>query len=211
MPCRNGRMHIELVSFGPLFSFGTSMNLRGILTCLSSMWICDYSGMGTKRRYRDTDVHDSSDFFHVQYIFVLLHRWTAHRRGMILFLQLPPSSWWFWWSIGDKELMDCNFWFLWQCRKVGEMTYMIDWYRLPSKTTLGLILTISTAQRPATITAGRLVELSLSSFCSVSYSLQYFTFASRKYFERVVKCTCDYFQVVRTSVTYLNLLRTVVL
>lgn len=45
---------------------------------------------------------------------------------------------------------------------------MIDWYRLPPKKSLGFILTIATAQRPSTITAGRLVNLSLGTFCSVS-------------------------------------------
>nr|AXM05137.1 odorant receptor [Campoletis chlorideae] len=69
-----------------------------------------------------------------------------------------------------------------ECEKIGETTYMIDWYRLPPKKSSGLILTIATAHRPSTITAGRLVDLSLGTFCSV----------------------------VKTSVTYLNLLRTVI-
>ncbi|KAK0173645.1 hypothetical protein PV328_006811 [Microctonus aethiopoides] len=67
-----------------------------------------------------------------------------------------------------------------QCKKVGETTYMIDWYRLPEKEALGLTLTIVTAQNPVIITAGKIVELSLNSFCTV----------------------------MRTSVAYLNLLRT---
>ncbi|XP_043282232.1 odorant receptor 22c-like [Venturia canescens] len=70
-----------------------------------------------------------------------------------------------------------------ECKKIGETTYMIDWYRLPSKKALGLILTIATSNRPSTITAGQLIDLSLGTFCSV----------------------------VRTSVTYLNLLRTLIL
>ncbi|KAK0096367.1 hypothetical protein PV326_005681 [Microctonus aethiopoides] len=67
-----------------------------------------------------------------------------------------------------------------QCKKVGETTYMIDWYRLPEKEALGLTLTIVTAQNPVIITAGKIVDLSLNSFCTV----------------------------MRTSVAYLNLLRT---
>ncbi|XP_034944551.1 LOW QUALITY PROTEIN: uncharacterized protein [Chelonus insularis] len=53
-----------------------------------------------------------------------------------------------------------------ECRKVGETSYMIDWYQLPEKKALGLKLTIATAQNPVTVTAGKLVELSLHSFCT---------------------------------------------
>ncbi|THK33030.1 odorant receptor Or2-like [Diachasma alloeum] len=67
-----------------------------------------------------------------------------------------------------------------ECKKVGETTYMMEWYRLPDKKALGLTLVISTAQHPVTITAGGMIALSLSSFCTV----------------------------IRTAVTYLNLLRT---
>ncbi|XP_043283189.1 uncharacterized protein [Venturia canescens] len=67
-----------------------------------------------------------------------------------------------------------------KCRKVGEKTYMIDWYKLPRKTALGLALTIATADRPITITAGKLTNLSLTTF----------------------------FNVVKTSIGYLNMLRT---
>ncbi|KAK0096370.1 hypothetical protein PV326_005684 [Microctonus aethiopoides] len=67
-----------------------------------------------------------------------------------------------------------------ECKKVGETTYMIDWYRLPEKEALGLTLTIVTAQNPVIITAGKLVDLSLNSFC----------------------------HIMQTSIAYLNLLRT---
>ncbi|XP_063993422.1 uncharacterized protein LOC135171052 isoform X2 [Diachasmimorpha longicaudata] len=67
-----------------------------------------------------------------------------------------------------------------ECKKVGQTTYMMEWYRLPEKKALGLTLVISTAQHPVTITAGGMIALSLSSFCAV----------------------------IRTAVTYLNLLRT---
>lgn len=45
---------------------------------------------------------------------------------------------------------------------------MIDWYRLPEKKALGLTLTIATAQNPITITAGKVFNLSLNGFCTVS-------------------------------------------
>ncbi|KAG8040537.1 hypothetical protein G9C98_002533 [Cotesia typhae] len=70
-----------------------------------------------------------------------------------------------------------------KCSEVGETTFMIDWYRLPERKALGLTLTIATAQNPITITAGKIFDLSLNGFCTV----------------------------IRTSVTYLNLLRTFML
>ncbi|KAK0168483.1 hypothetical protein PV327_002275 [Microctonus hyperodae] len=66
------------------------------------------------------------------------------------------------------------------CKKVGETTYMIDWYRLPERNALALTLTIVTAQKPIIMSAGKFVDLSLSSFSSV----------------------------MRTAIAYLNLLRT---
>nr|AXM05140.1 odorant receptor [Campoletis chlorideae] len=67
-----------------------------------------------------------------------------------------------------------------KCQKVGEKTYMIDWYKLPSKTALGLTLTIATADRPITITAGKMTNLSLTTF----------------------------FSVIKTAIGYFNILRT---
>ena len=44
---------------------------------------------------------------------------------------------------------------------------MIDWYRLESKRARGLILILVMAKYPASITAGKMAELSMSSFCGV--------------------------------------------
>ncbi|KAK2583196.1 hypothetical protein KPH14_009216 [Odynerus spinipes] len=54
-----------------------------------------------------------------------------------------------------------------QCKNVGITSYMIDWYRLPRKKALGLILIIASSNSPIKLTAGKLFELSLASFCSV--------------------------------------------
>nr|XP_003700933.2 PREDICTED: odorant receptor Or2-like [Megachile rotundata] len=54
-----------------------------------------------------------------------------------------------------------------QCQKVGLSAYMIDWYRLREKKALGLILIVAVSNSSTKLTAGKLVELSLSSFCSV--------------------------------------------
>nr|UEN71187.1 olfactory receptor 4 [Gregopimpla kuwanae] len=68
-----------------------------------------------------------------------------------------------------------------ECSKVGEMTYMIDWYRLPGKQPLALCLIITMAHSPMTLTAGGAIQLSFRCFASV----------------------------IKTSMGYLNMLRTV--
>ncbi|XP_017795939.1 PREDICTED: uncharacterized protein LOC108577311 [Habropoda laboriosa] len=54
-----------------------------------------------------------------------------------------------------------------QCLKVGVSTYMIDWYRLPGKKAQGLILIFAVSNSSIKLTAGKIIDLSLSSFCSV--------------------------------------------
>ncbi|XP_076620192.1 odorant receptor 4-like [Colletes latitarsis] len=67
-----------------------------------------------------------------------------------------------------------------QCRKVGEMSYMIDWYRLPENKRLGLVLINMMSNATMKLTAGNLIKLSLNSFSVV----------------------------IKTSVAFLNMLRT---
>ncbi|XP_025158218.1 uncharacterized protein LOC105188545 [Harpegnathos saltator] len=67
-----------------------------------------------------------------------------------------------------------------QCKKIGEMSYMIEWHRLPKKKGLALVLIIVMSNASIKLSAGNLFELSLSTFGSV----------------------------VKTSVAYLNMLRT---
>ncbi|XP_029160847.1 uncharacterized protein LOC114932690 [Nylanderia fulva] len=55
-----------------------------------------------------------------------------------------------------------------QCKKVGEMAYFTDWYRLPHKTALGMVLIISRSSAVIKITAGKLIQLSLITFGDVS-------------------------------------------
>lgn len=47
---------------------------------------------------------------------------------------------------------------------------MINWYRLPHKTALGLILIISRSSTVIKLTAGKLVHLSIATFGDVSIS-----------------------------------------
>ncbi|XP_018046440.1 PREDICTED: uncharacterized protein LOC108685935 [Atta colombica] len=55
-----------------------------------------------------------------------------------------------------------------QCKKVGEIAYMTDWYHLPHKTAMSLILIISRSSVVIKITAGKMVQLSLVTFSDVS-------------------------------------------
>nr|XP_003700913.1 PREDICTED: odorant receptor 22c-like [Megachile rotundata] len=68
-----------------------------------------------------------------------------------------------------------------ECRKIGEMSYMIDWYRLPGKRKLSVILMIEMSNSSIKLTAGNIVILSYSKFGDV----------------------------VKTAVAFLNVLRTV--
>ncbi|XP_011880197.1 PREDICTED: odorant receptor 63a-like isoform X2 [Vollenhovia emeryi] len=67
-----------------------------------------------------------------------------------------------------------------KCKEIGEVSYMIDWHRLSGRKGLNLILMIAMSNTSIKLTAGNLFELSLSTFGDV----------------------------VRTSVAYLNMLRT---
>ncbi|XP_025075352.1 odorant receptor 82a-like [Pogonomyrmex barbatus] len=67
-----------------------------------------------------------------------------------------------------------------QCKQVGEIAYMTNWYRLPYKTARGLILIISRSSTVIKLTAGKLVHLSIATFGDV----------------------------MKTSMIYLNMLRT---
>ncbi|KAL2731022.1 odorant receptor 22c-like [Vespula squamosa] len=68
-----------------------------------------------------------------------------------------------------------------ECRKVAEATYMIDWYRLQGRKSLALLLIIAMSSSSIKLTAGKFVELSISSFGDV----------------------------IKASFAYLNMLRTV--
>ncbi|XP_043593309.1 uncharacterized protein LOC122572426 [Bombus pyrosoma] len=52
-------------------------------------------------------------------------------------------------------------------RKVGEMTYMIEWYRLYGKKKLCCVLIIAMSDSSRKLTAGNIVELSMSTFSDV--------------------------------------------
>ncbi|CAD1473643.1 unnamed protein product, partial [Heterotrigona itama] len=53
-----------------------------------------------------------------------------------------------------------------QCKSISLSAYMIDWYRLPRRKALGLILIFAISNNSTKLRAGKLIELSLGSFCS---------------------------------------------
>ncbi|XP_018310064.1 uncharacterized protein [Mycetomoellerius zeteki] len=56
-----------------------------------------------------------------------------------------------------------------QCKKVGEVAYMTDWYQLPHKTVLGLILIILRSRIVIKITAGKIFHMSIQTFGVILY------------------------------------------
>lgn len=52
--------------------------------------------------------------------------------------------------------------------KVGEVVYMTNWYYLPDKMILDLILIIARSSVVVQITAGKLIHMSIQTFTDVS-------------------------------------------
>ncbi|XP_020295537.1 uncharacterized protein LOC109860675 [Pseudomyrmex gracilis] len=67
-----------------------------------------------------------------------------------------------------------------QCKKVSETSYMIEWHRLPGTTALAVILMIAMSNSSVRLTAGNIIKLSI----------------------------CSFGDVIKTSIAYLNMLRT---
>ncbi|CAK9826112.1 Odorant receptor 4 [Anthophora retusa] len=57
-----------------------------------------------------------------------------------------------------------------KCMKVGEVVYMTDWYYLPQKRILDLILIIARSSVAVEITAGKLIHMSVTTFGDVMKS-----------------------------------------
>ena len=122
-----------------------------------------FLGMGAKRDHRDIDLLHVAHILHVQHLHPLLHRWNfiwtgislAHYQSALLYR-------------GKRGNLEFTCASMSQCKNIGLSAYMIDWYRLPRRKALGLILIFAVANNSTKLTAGKLVELSLSSFCSVS-------------------------------------------
>nr|XP_012214675.1 PREDICTED: uncharacterized protein LOC105667449 [Linepithema humile] len=84
--------------------------------------------------------------------------------------------------VGTTLIMCLVEYSLMMCSKVGHTTYKIEWYKLPGKTALDLMLMITMSRYPIQITAGKLISLSFANFGNV----------------------------LKTSLAYMNLLRTAI-
>nr|UEN71207.1 olfactory receptor 24 [Gregopimpla kuwanae] len=54
-----------------------------------------------------------------------------------------------------------------QCYEVGTSTYLIDWYKLPGKTGLAIVMILAMASYPRKITAGGMIDLSIANFGAI--------------------------------------------
>ncbi|XP_072745673.1 odorant receptor 10-like [Anoplolepis gracilipes] len=71
-----------------------------------------------------------------------------------------------------------------QCAQVGETAYMTNWYLLPGNSALGFVLIILRSSVVVKITAGKMIELSLSTFGNV------------------IKSALAYLNILRTLIQY---------
>ena len=55
-----------------------------------------------------------------------------------------------------------------QGNRIGENVYMTEWYRLPHKISLGLVMIISRSNLVVKITAGKFIQISIATFGAVS-------------------------------------------
>lgn len=80
---------------------------------------------------------------------------------------------------------------------------MIEWYQLQGNKKLCCVLIIAMSNSSAKLTAGNIVELSISTFSHVSDgSLCAYTYSFTK------RCRCIFYkQVMKTSVAFFNVLR----
>lgn len=62
-----------------------------------------------------------------------------------------------------------------QSEKVGEFSYSLEWYDLPTNLAADLMFIMIRASRPSTLTAGKIFDLSLQGFCEVGVFPFYFT------------------------------------
>ncbi|XP_036147259.1 odorant receptor 49b-like [Monomorium pharaonis] len=61
--------------------------------------------------------------------------------------------------------------------KIGEASYSIDWYMIPTKNVNSLMMVMIRSNRPATLTAAKMFDISLQSFCEVcKTSMAYLNF-----------------------------------
>lgn len=55
-----------------------------------------------------------------------------------------------------------------RCQQVGTACYAIEWYRMPSRKAIELLMPITMSRYPATLTAGKMMTMTLTTFTDVS-------------------------------------------
>lgn len=55
-----------------------------------------------------------------------------------------------------------------RCQNVGATCYEIEWYQMPSKKAIELIMPILMSRYPTTLTAGKMIAMTLTTFSDVS-------------------------------------------
>ncbi|KAF3424646.1 hypothetical protein E2986_11725 [Frieseomelitta varia] len=53
-----------------------------------------------------------------------------------------------------------------KCKKIGDMVYMTNWYHLPDKNILSMIMIISRSSVEVKMTAGKIIDMSVFTFAS---------------------------------------------
>ncbi|KAF3424635.1 hypothetical protein E2986_11714 [Frieseomelitta varia] len=66
-----------------------------------------------------------------------------------------------------------------QGNRIGEKVYMTEWYRLPHKTSLGLVMIISRSNMVVKITAGKFIQISIATFGAMYIGMYYTSNFSR--------------------------------
>lgn len=55
-----------------------------------------------------------------------------------------------------------------RCQQVGTACYAIEWYRMPPRRAIELLMPIAMSQYPTTLTAGKMMTMTLTTFSDVS-------------------------------------------
>ena len=101
-----------------------------------------------------------------------------------------------------------------RCKKIGNMVYMTNWYRLPKKDILNLIMIITRSSVEYKITAGKIIDMSVITFGNVRLFLSIFKkiflkkyMIDRQNISKIFMRIYFYFQIIKTVFGYLNILR----
>ena len=103
-----------------------------------------------------------------------------------------------------------------RCKEIGNMVYMTNWYRLPKKDILNLIMIITRSSVEYKMTAGKIIDMSVITFGNVRLFLSIFKkiflkkyMIDRQNISKIFMRIYFYFQIIKTVFGYLNILRQV--